>query len=568
MARAAKSAKYRIDVMAELCRQLTRFAPRDKQIKQLARAEEFLAEVDLARWYTYKQVCFKITRFRPDSGEDVQFSGADLRHDLIQLIEDLAEAAPLAPEEVQERIYTVEELAKKFNVATKTVARWRRAGLVSRRFVMDGRQRVGFLESTVRRFRETEARRVERATQFSQLTPDEKEEIIDRARRLAEAGACRPEVTRRLAARTGRSMETIRYILRQFDQKNPRAAIFPEAQSPLSEDLKRRIYRDHRAGESLKVIAKRYCITRSRTIGVIDEMAARRIRELPLDYIPSPEFEHVTATREREILGPPPPSEHAPRVARLPSGLPPYLASLYEVPLLTQAQEVHLFRKMNYLKYKASKLREKLERGLKSRKRPDRGLMAEIERLYDEAVKTKNEIISANLRLVVSIAKRHVGPAENFFELVSDGNMSLIRAVEKFDYSRGNKFSTYASWAIMKNFARTIPDEHRYRDRFRTSQSELFNITEDERSDQVELESAQMQRETQVRNILQRLDERERQIIVRRFGLDNSDEPLTLKKVGAELGVTKERVRQLESRALTKLRKLAAEEKFDWPDAE
>lgn len=568
MASAVQSAKYRIPAMAELCRQLTGFAPRDKKIKQIARAEELLAEIDPARWYTYRQVCFKITRFRPDSSDDVRFTGTDLQHDLIQLIEDLAETVPLAPEDVNERIYTVDELAKEFNVATKTVARWRRTGLVSRRFLIDGRHRVGFLESTVRRFREKEAKRVEKATQFSQLTPEEKEEIIDRARRLAEAGACRPEVTRRLAARTGRSMETIRYILRQFDQKNPRSAIFPEAQSPLSEDLKRRIYRDHRAGESLNVIAKRYCITRSRAVAVIDEMAARRIRELPLDYIPSEEFERVTPAREREILGPPPPSEHAPRAGRLPAGLPPYLASLYEVPLLTQAQEIHLFRKMNYLKYKASKLREKLEQGLKSRKRPDRGLMAEIDRLYEEAVKTKNEIISANLRLVVSIAKKHVGPAENFFELVSDGNMSLIRAVEKFDYSRGNKFSTYASWAIMKNFARTIPDEHRYRDRFRTAQSELFNVTEDERSDQVELESAQMQRETQVRNILQRLDERERQIIVRRFGLDDSEEPLTLKKVGAELGVTKERVRQLESRALTKLRKLAAEEKLDWPDGD
>ena len=85
--------------------------------------------------------------------------------------------------------------------------------------------------------------------------------------------------------------------------------------------------------------------------------------------------------------------------------------------------------------------------------------MDEIERLYDQAVTVKNQIVRANLRLVVSIAKRHVGPTDNFFELVSDGNMSLIRAAEKFDYARGNKFSTYASWAIMKNFARTIPDE-------------------------------------------------------------------------------------------------------------
>ena len=140
--------------------------------------------------------------------------------------------------------------------------------------------------------------------------------------------------------------------------------------------------------------------------------------------------------------------------------------------------------------------------------------MDQIEELYEEAVDTKNQIIRANLRLVVSIAKRHVGPVENFFELVSDGNMSLMRAVEKFDYSRGYKFSTYASWAIMKNFARTIPDEHRYRDRFRTSHGEMFTSTQDGRSDQFEQESSQSQRQWQVERILGRLDEREQKIII------------------------------------------------------
>ena len=128
--------------------------------------------------------------------------------------------------------------------------------------------------------------------------------------------------------------------------------------------------------------------------------------------------------------------------------------------------------------------------------------MDQIEKLYDESVATKNQIIRANLRLVVSIAKRYVGPAEDFFELVSDGNMSLIRAVEKFDFSRGNKFSTYASWAIMKNFARTIPDALRHRDRFRTSHSEMFSTVEDVRADHYEQESAQIQRESQVQGIL------------------------------------------------------------------
>jgi len=166
---------------------------------------------------------------------------------------------------------------------------------------------------------------------------------------------------------------------------------------------------------------------------------------------------------------------------------------------------------------------------------------------------------------VVSIAKRHVGPVENFFELVSDGNISLIRAVEKFDFARGNKFSTYASWAIMKNFARTIPDEHRRRDRFRTSHAEMFGATEDARSDQYEQETAQTQREAQVEKILERLDEREQRIIMSRFGLTRGEEPLTLKEVGAEMGVTKERVRQIEARALSKLRRAVQEERIEVP---
>jgi RNA polymerase primary sigma factor/RNA polymerase sigma factor len=255
-----------------------------------------------------------------------------------------------------------------------------------------------------------------------------------------------------------------------------------------------------------------------------------------------------------------PQSETPAKKTRLPSGLPPYLASLYEVPLLTREQEGHLFRKFNYLKYKAAKLRGQLDPA-----QAKSSLMDQIEGLYEDVIALKNQIVRANLRLVVSIAKRHVAQADNFFELVSDGNMSLMRAVEKFDFARGNKFSTYASWAIMKNFARTIPDEHRHRDRFRTSHSDMFYSTEEPRTDQYEQESAQSQRESQVGKILERLDEREQKIIISRFGLDHGHEPQTLKEVGAQMGVTKERVRQLEARALTKLRVAAHEEKIDVP---
>ena len=160
--------------------------------------------------------------------------------------------------------------------------------------------------------------------------------------------------------------------------------------------------------------------------------------------------------------------------------------------------------------------------------------MDQIEKLYDESVATKNQIIRANLRLVVSIAKRYVGPAGDFFELVSDGNMSLIRAADKFDFSRGNRFSTYASWAIMKNFARTIPNAFRQRSRFCTSRPEMLSTVEDVRPNHREQESAQIQRESHVERLLDRLDQRERQIVTSRFGLTRGQEPLTLKQVGAD----------------------------------
>src|SRR5439155_4415314 len=132
-----------------------------------------------------------------------------------------------------------------------------------------------------------------------------------------------------------------------------------------------------------------------------------------------------------------------------------------------------------------------------------------------------------NMRLGVSIAKRHAAQTDNFFELLSDGNVSLIRAVEKFDYSRGNKFSTYASWAIMKNFARSIPEERNRRERYVTGHEELFEAAPDIRSNEQEILHTQEQKVHQVNRLLEYLDPRERQIIRMRAGLDNNSEGMT-----------------------------------------
>ena len=549
---------YKSSLIQQLRDQQVRFAPREKKLEQLERAERLLREIDLNKTYTYEYVCYRVTTYRPEAAPIVPVSGEDLRHDLSCLIEDLSESANIRAEELGQPVHTVDQLSKMFNVSTKTISRWRQQGLVSRKIIFDGgRKRVGFLHSSVDHFVKDNREKVRRGERFSQLTESDREEIIDRAKRLARSGGCPAEVARRIADHMNRSVETIRYTIKQFDEKYPEQAVFPDQTGPLNMEMKERIYGDYLAGKNIESIARRYCRTKTTVYRVVNEMRARAIMELPLDFMDSPEFHRKAAGKK--ILGPLPEPEHTPRRVRPPSGLPRYLASLYETALLTREQEGHLFRKYNFLKHRASKLRADLD--VNQARASD---MDEIQRLYDEAVGVKNWIVQANLRLVVSIAKRHVNANEDFFLLVSDGNMSLIRAVEKFDYTRGNKFSTYASWAIMKNYARTIPHEYKLKDRFRPTSEEMFVATEDARSDRYLIEATQKARMNQVGRILEALDDREQRIIVSRFGLDYSQEPLTLKQVGAELGVTKERIRQIESRALNKLRAAAKEEKIEF----
>jgi len=451
-----------------------------------------------------------------------------------------------------EQVFSIEDLARRFNVSTKTISRWRDHGLVAQRYIVDGRKRVGFLSSAVERFIASNPMRIERGSRFSQLTDEEHEKIISWARRLALAGACPADVHRRIAERLGRSVETVRYTIKRFDQDHPDDAVFPVSDGRLRPESCARIYQHHLHGEAVESIARRYHRSKASIYRVILAQRAEHVLQLPLDFIPNALFGRASA--EKVVNQPFPGLADVKRVRR-PSGLPAYLASLYEVPLLTREQEVWLFRKFNFLKFKAVNLREQLDP-----ERPNSRLMDQIERLYEEIVELKNRIVRANLRLVVSIAKRRVAPGDSFFDLVSDGNMSLIRAVEKFDYARGNKFSTYASWAIMKNYARTIPDEHRRRDRFRAADMEMLQAAADRRADEYQQRLAASDRLRQVSKFLDRLDQREQTIIIRRYGLDHEHEPQTLKEVGSALGVTKERVRQIEAKALEKLREAAASE--------
>jgi len=137
-----------------------------------------------------------------------------------------------------------------------------------------------------------------------------------------------------------------------------------------------------------------------------------------------------------------------------------------------------------------------------------------------------------------------------------------MRAVEKFDYGRGNKFSTYATWAIMKNFARSIPDEKHHRERYVTGHEEMFESRPDSRTDEQEaLAQADMARD-RVTKLLEGLDPRTREVIRMRNGLDGNAE-MTLEQIGQHFGITKERVRQINVRGMKQLRDRAHQAKVE-----
>ena len=285
-----------------------------------------------------------------------------------------------------------------------------------------------------------------------------------------------------------------------------------------------------------------------------------------------------------------------------------YLKEIGKVPLLTAAEEIDLAMKIE-AGVAAGEQLEKADAGEIELERRDLRRLTRIEELGFDA---KQQLIEANLRLVVSIAKRYVGRGMLFLDLIQEGNLGLIRAVEKFDYRKGFKFSTYATWWIRQAITRAIADqartiripvhmvetinklvriqrqllqelgreptpkeigdvmglpEERVREIQKISQepvsletpigeeedSQLGDFIEDDAAVVPPDAASFSMLQEQLGKVLDGLAERERKVISLRFGLEDGH-PRTLEEVGREFGVTRERIRQIESKTLAKLR--------------
>ncbi len=285
-----------------------------------------------------------------------------------------------------------------------------------------------------------------------------------------------------------------------------------------------------------------------------------------------------------------------------------YLKEIGKVSLLTASEEIDLAMKIEAGVEAGEQLDAAEEEGIELTRRERRRLS----RIEQVGLDAKQQLVEANLRLVVSIAKRYVGRGMLFLDLIQEGNLGLIRAVEKFDYTKGFKFSTYATWWIRQAITRAIADQartiripvhmvetinklvriqrqllqelgreptpeeigkemglttERVREIQKISQepvsletpigeeedSQLGDFIEDDAAVVPPDAASFTMLQEQLTKVLDGLAERERKVISLRFGLEDGH-PRTLEEVGREFGVTRERIRQIESKTLAKLR--------------
>jgi RNA polymerase primary sigma factor len=309
---------------------------------------------------------------------------------------------------------------------------------------------------------------------------------------------------------------------------------------------------------------------------------------------------------EPEVSDPRPAAAEAARRAATGDLVRIYLREIGRVPLLTAQDEVELAKAIEAGLFAEEKIQSGFAAGGASST-----LLGELSLVSAEGLRAKQRLIEANLRLVVSIAKRYIGRGLVFLDLIQEGNLGLIRAVEKFDYTKGYKFSTYATWWIRQAITRAIADQARtiripvhmvetinkmariqrqlhqdlgreaspdeiaaemglHPDRVAEIQriaqepvslqspigeedSDLGDFIEDADA-VVPMEAAAfIMMQDQLDRVLDNLSVREQRIIQLRFGLTDGH-PRTLEEVGQEFGVTRERIRQIESKTLAKLR--------------
>ncbi len=361
-----------------------------------------------------------------------------------------------------------------------------------------------------------------------------------------------------MAETLSRGQETIRKLFLEYDSGRRRGKIFKFAREHLKSEDKKEIYKLYKQRVSVKEIIKKYGKCKADIYRIINQKKAKELLSIKIDYIHSEEFENNKAD---DIIIDTISKKSPPKALEFNSNsADKYLQSLKISVRFTRDAETQLFRSYNYLKYLASREQSQINIVKVSGRH-----LNLIEKYLAQAERIKKSIIEANLGLVITIANKHTVSGTPISELISEGNVAMMRAVEKFDYTKGFRFATYASWIISKEFARKMPLDKIQRGQ--KGAEAIENIQRDLRiAETVDFGAIERARSSLVQVIKNELNEREQYVILWHYGLMSESvikSAKTLKEIGDELDLTRERVRQIELTALQKLKQSLSTEEFE-----
>jgi RNA polymerase sigma factor (sigma-70 family) len=278
-----------------------------------------------------------------------------------------------------------------------------------------------------------------------------------------------------------------------------------------------------------------------------DRKKNNRVSKAGVEYIYNPLF--ASRKAEQRLWGPDREKINVPRYNLLPQVDAAASTRVLKRASLSAEQEKTLFLRYNYAKFREAKVRQAMRKRSTAKRRKE----ADLWKKRSEHMREK--IVHANLPLVPSMAQRANVSGVEFTELMSEGYMAILRSVEKFDISRGFKFSTYACRAILAAFHRMGTKNHTYRKHVPVQFDIPIERSDfaDQRHTDERLTAVEAVRKVLKANIAD-LSEMEARIIRQRFPMLDSDRPRTLAQVGRNVGLSNERVRQIEKRGLAKIR--------------
>lgn len=445
---------YRSRLLADLSRQLL-YSPPDKRGEVVRHAEQLHDELDATKNYPIDFVVYRLTDRRVPPSESVMLVGEAIKPDLRLLIDALSRSMEMLCDEADPGATTA-ELGEQLGVSTKTIARWRDAGLRWRWGVREagGKPRVLITQSAMAAFEQTQEGRVSNASAFSRLSDSEKQRLVERARRLAEATDSPPQaILSHLAKRSGRSAEALRVLTHQHDEQNPDSPVFPDRAGPLTTEQKQAIDTDYQNGVTVSSLCQRFNKTRSTIYRAIHEGRADRIKAMQLSAVHSPTFDREDAD---EVLMHPIARQGEPRhlgtevIDTLPAGLQP----IYDRPIEPDHVVRSLIVRYNFLKHRARQLQQDIVQSP-----PRASDLDEFDGLLSRIRAARGEVIAAILPVALSVVRRQQtatqrGQALPLISMLSIAHDVLVEEIDRYDASVAHPFESVLTNRLMRVLAR------------------------------------------------------------------------------------------------------------------